>query len=299
MRRYALWKPLLLISGIVGLIRTVKYWVTITKAPVSVIDFSQAAYSILKLTPGVRGQCWFHGQAPHHQDREVFKRLGGEVVSSGCRSAKVLGARFTSEANICPCVAPPVSAFGKHFLEIGSADGQYLSNLLFFEMQLDWRGICIEGSPTSFALLKINRPKCSVINAVIGPDHEERTFYTFDSPGSWEIGMSCMQGTACGKTDSDAQQYADANGLTLHKTRVPMSQLSTVFAQARMKSFGWIMVDVEGAEDLVIPTIDFSHTRAQFVSYEGDHAEARKHLLDGGYNPTFKVGPDQFFELIA
>ena len=230
---------------------------------------------------------------PLAPDREVFKRLGGKIGE--CEAASVVGARYSSEAEICDCTAPTASNFGKSFLEIGSADGQYLSNLLFFEMQLNWTGFCIEGSPVSFALLEENRPRCTTINAVIGPDEGSRTFYTFDSPSSWEIGMSCMQGTACGNSDEDAQRYADERKLELKKESVRMQKLSDIFATHGAEEFGWLMVDVEGAEDIVLPTIDFGRVRAQLVSYEGEHPVAFEHLQKSRYEQIMQVGPDRFF----
>ena len=261
------------------------------------VEMNRLTYNVHPLIPGRSGRCWFHSQAPHFQDREILKRLGGSVDDAFCEPAPVKGARYSSEAVICPCTAPPSSAFHRHFLEIGAADGQYLSNLLFFELQLGWAGICVEGSPSSFELLKRNRPLCINVNAVIGPSAKEHVFYTFDSPNSWEIGMSCMQGTQCGETDAEAQKYADENGLTLYKQYVPMRKLSEIFAENEMKNFGWIMVDVEGAEDIVLPTIDLQQITADYISYENnvEHGVARRYLVDGGYDLNFAIGPDLFY----
>ena len=264
----------------------------------SVVDLSFKRYKIQPLSPDASGFCWFHSQRPHHQDRSIFKRLGGTVEESKCVPGPVHGAAYTSEAEICPCTAPSENAFDKHFLEIGSADGQYLSNLLFFELQLGWRGICVEGSPISFSKLKVNRPRCKTVNAIIGPTREQHTFYTFDSPRSWEIGMSCMRGGSCGNNDKDAQEYADKNNLILHKHLVSMRTLSSIFKDNNMHEFGWIMVDVEGAEDVVVPTIDLHAIKADFISYEGKHATAHNHLVSGGYKHDFEIGPDSFYTRI-
>ena len=261
----------------------------------SAVTRNQIEYGVVPLLPGQKGRCWFHSQRPHHQDREVFKRLGGSIDVESCTNAPVNGARYTSEAELCNCTAAPATAFSRHFLEIGSADGQYLSNLLFFELQLGWTGVCVEGSPISFELLKKNRPTCKNVNAVIGPSSDDKIFYTFDSPNSWEIGMSCMKGMACGQNDKAAQKYAKKKGLVLHKQAVPMRQLSSIFAEHNLRQFGWIMIDVEGAEDIVLPTIDLFTVEADFISYEGQHETAKHHLEAAGYGNSFSIGPDQFF----
>ena len=144
--------------------------------------------------------------------------------------------------------------------------------------------------------MKVNRPDCITVNAVIGAEGGKKLFYTFESPSSWEIGMSCMQGTSCGSSDKEAQVYADENKLTLKKDFVVMRRLSDIFAEHELSEFGWIMVDVEGAEDIVIPTIDLTAVTAKFISYEGAHGKARAHLGIGGYKESFEVGPDVFYE---
>jgi len=261
---------------------------------VNPIERSRLLYGIVPLQPGVKGKCWFHGQLPHAQDREVFKRIGGQIQE--CNPAPLMGARYISQAEICDCTPPTKAEFSKHFLEIGSADGQYLSNLLFFEMQMNWRGFCVEGSPSSFEMLSVNRPNCITVNAVIGTDSGNKKFYTFDSPDSWEVGMSCMDGTSCASSEEQAQKYARERNLRLRKDLVPMRRLSDIFAEHGIADFGWIMIDVEGAEDIVVPTVDLTTISAKFISYEGVHEEAARHLEKGGYAKSFEVGPDVFYE---
>lgn len=107
--------------------------------------------------------------------------------------------------------------------------------------------------------------------------------------------MSCMKGMACGQNDKAAQKYAKKKGLVLHKQAVPMRQLSSIFAEHNLRQFGWIMIDVEGAEDIVLPTIDLFTVEADFISYEGQHETAKHHLEAAGYGNSFSIGPDQFF----
>ena len=261
----------------------------------SAVYLSAKSYGVRPLEPGQKGKCWFHSQQPHEQDKVIFKRLGGEVGE--CSSAPVQDqAKLAySEAQLCACKAPPASAFESHFLEIGANDGQYLSNSLFFEMQLRWTGLCIEGSPSTFEQLRINRPKCANFNALVGPISQARTFYTFISPASWETGVSCMKGTACAKSDKDAQQYAAENNLQLRTDEVQVIRLSDAFSMVALSKFSWLSIDVEGAEDIVVPTIDFTAIEADYISIEGTHLLARDYLLANGYRADFTVGPDTFF----
>jgi FkbM family methyltransferase len=261
--------------------------------PISLIEASVRDYRITALLPGEDGECWFHSQKPHEQDKAIFRRFGGTVGS--CRDAPVLDIPSYSEAQLCTCTAPGVEAFGLHFMEIGANDGQYLSNSLFFELQMGWTGICIEASPSTFQSLRTNRPTCAKFNVLIGSDSLPQTFYTFVSPGSWETGVSCMRGTACAKQDEDAYNYARENSLELRIDEVQMMKLSQIFQISGFRQFAWLSVDVEGAEDYVISTIDFNDVRAAYVSFEGSHSLAQKHLTENGYVEVFQLGPDVFY----
>jgi FkbM family methyltransferase len=269
---------------------------------VNVVELSQRFYGISPLIPRKQSKCWFHSQIAHKQDQAIFKRLGGFVGT--CSGAPVKDAPNTSyvysEAVVCDCIAPPAEAFGRHFLEIGAADGQYLSNLLFFEMQMGWTGLCVEGSPLSFRRLRKNRPSCRTVNSLIANGGGHKPFYTFESPNSWEIGMSCMQGTACGKDDHEALQYAKSLGKKLKKDLVTVTTLAQLFRDHGFVSFGWIMIDVEGAEDMVIPTINFDEIRADYVSYEGSHPVSLSYITSHGYKKCFDLGGiDVFFAPLA
>jgi len=58
------------------------------------------------------------------------------------------------------------------FVELGANDGLN-SHSKFLENHLGWRGYCIEAAPNNFKSLKLNRPNCKNINAVIWhrPEH--------------------------------------------------------------------------------------------------------------------------------
>lgn len=63
---------------------------------------------------------------------------------------------------------------------------------------------------------------------------------------------------------------------------------------------GWFSFDVEGAEDFVVPTVDFSKTQPQFVSIEGTrrlHPKAAEHVLSHGYTADGRLGLDELYVL--
>ena len=217
------------------------------------------------LRPGEEGECWFHSQKfdTARQDEFVFKMLGGKIDQASCTSAAkfCLTSEFSQEVQKCKCTAPPSpSAFGRNFMEIGAADGLYLSNTAFFEYQMGWTGVCIEASPISFQKLRQNRPNCKSFNAVVGKAFKGKnsTFLSFVKYGGWEIGLSGMLGGELQHLSSieGAKKYADSIGATLQVDQIPGVLLSDLYEEAGMRQIDWASVDVEGHEASVLETWD-------------------------------------------
>lgn len=62
-----------------------------------------------------------------------------------------------------------------------SDTGSELTNLETLGSLTRWTGLCIEGSPTMFAMLETNRPRCNTRNRIIGRElvGRHKKFYTF------------------------------------------------------------------------------------------------------------------------
>jgi hypothetical protein len=59
------------------------------------------------------------------------------------------------------------------FVELGACDGLYLSNSLYFERSLGWKGILIEPNDNYFAQLQRNRA-CHTCNDLVFSKEGER-----------------------------------------------------------------------------------------------------------------------------
>lgn len=241
-------------------------------------------------------KCWFHSQIPHNQDRALFAKLGGQYRNCAPAAART-EPQTNSEALLCECVAPPdASAFGQHFLEIGANDGVVLSNLLFFELQLGWEGLCVEASPVIFPLLVRNRPRCHNYNRIITRAGAQ-TFFTLENRcGSWESMISCMLGSnSCPTREAALKMWDSYPSTVFHEDVVQGATLADIFAELGWTDFGWISVDVESAETMVFETIDWSAVRARFVSHEGENAEVSAMMAAAGYEKSDKLGVDSLF----
>lgn len=52
-------------------------------------------------------------------------------------------------------------------LQLGALDGVTFSNTFWFHQHMAWRGLLVEGSPKSYALLVQNQPHDITVNAAI------------------------------------------------------------------------------------------------------------------------------------
>jgi len=273
---------------------------------------AQIAAEVEPLTPGKRGRCLFHSQAPQFQDRRIFEALGGIVDVAGCRNLPLEAPPFPSVAALCTCKAPEASAnaFGLGFVEAGAVDGQFLSNLFFFESQMGWRGICIEASPLNYVALMRNRPLCRNVNAVLSSATGSAIdFLTFQRDGRWEAASSCVLGSpgdpAC-KNAGTARAYADATGakLATHSmATVSLGHLLALQANVTSRGLGWVSADVSGTEEAALAGGDWGihGTPARYISYaSGSVASATvsnlaKALAIAGYVSAGSMGSDAFF----
>ena len=108
--------------------------------------------------------------------------------------------------------------------------------------------------------------------------------------------MSCVEGSAsCPDEAAARREWARLPGTAMQRDVVPGFALSALFAAQGWSDFGWLSVDVEGAEDAVFATVDFRAARARFVSYEGAHAGAAAALAAAGYVRDGALGIDALY----
>ena len=77
--------------------------------------------------------------------------------------------------------------------------------------------------------------------------------------------------------------YAKEHGQTILRNQVPGAELKQLFLDAGMNSFGVLSIDVEGAEDLLIETINFNAIYPEIVMYEGYHPKSAAMLEEAGF----------------
>lgn len=248
-------------------------------------------------------RCLFQSIRNDPIDQLLFMLFGGQLMHPLLDKCDV----WSSES--CPCIAHK-DMFGKTFVEIGANDGLHMSNSHFFETFLGWRGICIEANPHVYKRLVKNRPRCYNVNGLVGEPTQRLTapFISFFRRGNeekyntardWETGLSGIEGAGHKEIASEksAKRFARSAGLQYSRTMLPILRFSDIFARANVSDISFLSLDVEGAEEGVLRSIDFEKVLIRVIVIETVNENITRLLKSSGYrnlNVRLPIG-DQIF----
>lgn len=169
------------------------------------------------------------------------------------------------------------------FVELGAFDGERLSNTYLLEACFNWTGLLIEAQPTNAQkLLASGRKAVKRHSAVCDP------------PGT--VLMTPKGGDVAGQVGAMSTSYlrnwGRMNGMHTEVGRVrsnssmlpvPCSPLRSLMADAGFLTGGahFLSLDVEGAEEIVIRTVD--PARFQVIMIEMDGHDPQKDARVAGY----------------
>jgi FkbM family methyltransferase len=192
-------------------------------------------------------------------------------------------------------------AAGLTFLEIGALDGSLYANTKAFEAQLDWRGVLVEGFPGNSARLRASagaggRPNSAVFtHAVCGvpaPGDGGVTALPGTVQFAADAGSSGARGSiVAADTEAFREHWHSEGGVADVAKRhdVACVPLQWVIDAAGLADINLFSLDVEGAEAIVLRTVDWAVTNAEFVLVEMDghnpdkDADVRAQLAAAGF----------------
>ena len=154
-----------------------------------------------------------------------------------------------------------------------------------------WRGLAVEALPRLADAFRRSRPRDTVVNAFAGPAASSVPFFDF--------------GAVSGLSTSDpqlAERHRQA-GFVHQLVHVPTQSLSTLIDQAGIDVIDFMSVDVEGAESVVLKSLDMRRHRPKVMLVEsilphGDgarYAPFEEHLIDHGYTFVVFDGINSFY----
>jgi len=186
------------------------------------------------------------------------------------------------------------------FVELGAVDGVTYSNTKFFQDQMGWSGVLIEPS-LDFAYLLAGKSKYKkfqpfmgrrcmpngtayCVNSAVCRRSGQLTFVYGQGPDGNMVG---------GAVDLIAEEHMKMFKLKSDKTyKVPCRPFGTILREANITHIDLLSLDVEGAEETVLETMDWSISIHVIVieadlgnSPTGPEGHERKHriLMENGF----------------
>ena len=141
------------------------------------------------------------------------------------------------------------------FLEMGGGDGLQESNTVLLEACLGWRGVLIEPNPRLKRTICSNRPWALAYSLAVC-NQTSMKYRVSLNPKQWTTGGAPSLLNAQSRGRSFVKDYT-----------VPCAPLSALLAP-HVPHIDYMSIDVEGAEHLVLSTIDWTRLSVHLIGVE-------------------------------
>lgn len=171
--------------------------------------------------------------------------------------------QFGEDVTLLPTLLATTSGHIGTFVEIGANDGITGSNSLLLERCWRWRGLLIEANTKNFAKLRSSKRVAHMAHSGVcaaSPD---------GSPRHIEVaGDGVYSGVAAGSATVQSYLRRHARHSV---SRVPCRPMGALLEDAGFgnRTIDFLSLDVEGAEDAVLATIDPARFRVVVVELDG------------------------------
>ncbi len=189
---------------------------------------------------------------------------------------------------------------GGVFVDIGAYDGIKVSNTLFFEKELDWKGICIEPLPEPFELLKENR-NCITLNCALGKKKGIINFIHMNCPSYPDVAMlSCAADLFTEDKLNQFKEVFDAYPTNYQTISVKAKTLNSILKKYKIFKIDFLSIDIEGGELEALKNFDFNRYKIHIMTIENNQREAnqtiRRFLEKRGFRFVTRLEQDEIYE---
>jgi FkbM family methyltransferase len=172
---------------------------------------------------------------------------------------------------------------GGFFIDLAAADGITNSNTFVLEKWFGWKGICIEPNPNYFEKLSKLR-KCIIDTTVISDKREVVTF---------RIDNGQHGGIVSDDTKNKPSKFIKKTQTIINMDAKPLSDV--LIKHNAPLVIDYFSLDIEGAEDRVVRSIDFSKYKFRCMTIENPSSETKSLLLEAGYLLVKEQNGDGFY----
>ena len=182
-------------------------------------------------------------------------------------------AQFREDVALVPTLLAAAMSDGAsssgRFVELGAFDGYRLSNTWMLEHCFNWTGLLIEANPVNFAALRRSRRNAVKVHSAVCAKES-----TVEMAGSNVIS---------GQTDllTEEQVHLYYQGRRPRKNEsfvVPCRPLEAIMSAAGYPAANFLSLDVEGAEAMVLSSVDPAVFRVIMVETQAHSANELKRI---------------------
>ena len=184
------------------------------------------------------------------------------------------------------------------FVEIGASGA---SNCYFFEKNMGWRGLAIDGYKKLYEDIKKNR-NCTVLHKILSDKEENDEFIEVKGYGHLYSGLISKMPEAqklriqrvLTKEDNKKENF----GAKIKK--VNTEKLSNVLDEFNLTHIDYLSIDTEGSEIEILSTVDFDKVNIDVISVEDNFKIPKysKFFEEKGYFLVAEAHVDKIYSKI-
>lgn len=181
------------------------------------------------------------------------------------------------------------------FVDVGASDPFIATNTAYMEIDLNWKGICIEPHPIFFKKLYESSRTCIKYNCAVSDFDGFVDFVAVDGYASMLSGIKENYTNEHWKRLLDeTNQHSD----NVDIIKIECKTLNSILSENNIGNIDYLSIDTEGSELKVLKGIDFEKYNIKVISAEinqtGD-SSVKNYLESKGYRFISKICSDEIF----
>jgi FkbM family methyltransferase len=179
------------------------------------------------------------------------------------------------------------------YVDVGANDGLIVSNTAYFDLDLKWKGICIEPHPRAFSELIKNRTNATNLNICISDEEDVVDFCVVSGYAEMLSGIEKFYHSEHKKR---IESEIKSHGGNREILKIISKPLRKVLSENKVKKVDYLSIDTEGSELQILKSIDFDAVDIRVISTENSSkSDIRIFLENKGFVFVGVVSGDEIY----
>lgn len=179
------------------------------------------------------------------------------------------------------------------YVDVGANDGIIASNTAYFDLELGWKGICIEPHPSAFKKLESNRTSSINLNLCASDDDGIVDFLAIDGYSEMLSGIHKYYPSDNLKRIERELQIMGGEKKII---KIQSKPLNKILSEYEVKKIDYLSIDTEGSEYQILNSIDFDEVDIRVISTENSSGRDIKQFLElKGYIFAGQICGDEIY----